>query len=32
MKKLELFHEKFYLVTAGEDDFVKIWDSKLNLI
>lgn len=32
LKITELFQDKVLIITCGEDEFVKIWDTKFNLI
>ena len=32
LKITELYKDKIVIITAGEDECVKIWDTKFNLI
>ena len=32
LKITELFKDKILIITGGEDEFVKIWDTKFNLV
>ena len=32
IKISELFKDKILIITAGEDEFIRIWDTKFNLV
>lgn len=32
LKISEILNDKVVIITAGEDEFIKIWDTKFNLI
>ena len=32
LKIFELFQDKVLIITSGEDELIKIWDSRFNLV